>query len=955
MARYNPKEIEPKWRARWDDQRAFLTSADRSKPKYYVLEMFPYPSGRIHIGHVRNYAMGDVIARFKRARGFNVLHTLGWDAFGLPAENAAMQTGAHPRDWTYSNIDHMRHELKEIGLAIDWSREFATCDVGYYRWQQKLFLDFWKAGLVERRESYVNWDPVDMTVLANEQVIDGKGWRSGAAVERKKLSQWFLKITDKAEDLLEALDDGRLAGWPDNVRLMQRNWIGKSKGLRMQFRFAGGTSALDGSREVEIFTTRPDTLFGASFIAIAPDHPLAQGFARTDKAAAAFIAECQKTGASQEAIDKAEKKGFRLALDAEHPFVADRKLPVFIANFILMGYGAGAIFGCPAHDARDHEFATKYGLDIIPVVLPSGEDATSFSVADEPYVGPGTLYHSGFLDGLSVDDAIDAAIGKIEAMGIGRATTQFRLRDWGVSRQRYWGCPIPAIHCEKCGVVPVPEKDLPVKLPEVPASAFATPGNPMDRMPEWRNVPCPECKGPARRETDTFDTFVDSSWYFARFATDPAARDHSAVDKADCDYWLPVDQYIGGVEHAILHLLYARFFTRAMKDCGHLSVDEPFARLFTQGMVTHATYRDSKGAWIPPDDVLTTKPSANAASMEAAGFVDATRPIDRQLQGAPAEFQHDYRHQTESRGDYLYVSRLFPNGLTETLPVLVGPVEKMSKSKKNVISPAPIVAKYGADAIRWFILSDSPPERDVEWTDAGAAGAWKLVGRIWETVEPHEGVLRDAPLRGAPRDEAYTELRRATHATIHGVTDDIEHFRFNKAIARIYEFLTAIRKAAAFLPPLAGEVSAKPTMGAIAASPAHADSARPLSQASPDSSPASGGAWALVEALSALVRMIAPFCPHLAEECWEHLGGDGLVCNAAWPEADQSLLVKDTITLPVQVNGKRRGEIAVAASADASAIEPLALGHPDVKRYTDGLTVRKIVVVPGRIVNIVAN
>ncbi len=929
MARYNPKEIEPKWRQRWDDEKAFLTSADRARPKYYVLEMFPYPSGRIHLGHVRNYAMGDVIARFKRARGFNVLHPMGWDAFGLPAENAAMQTGSHPRDWTYANIEAMRRELKQIGLAIDWSREFATCDVGYYRWQQKLFLDFWQAGLVERRESYVNWDPVDRTVLANEQVIDGKGWRSGATVERKKLSQWFLKITDKAEDLLAALDDGRLKGWPDNVRLMQRNWIGKSKGAVVRFRFADGTSARanspsphpeeqkapspfetlrpqgegafcvskdapDGFRDVEIYTTRPDTLFGASFIAVAPDHPLAQGFAKTDAKAAAFIAECQKTGTSQEAIDKAEKKGFRLPLNAEHPFIDGRALPVYIANFILMGYGTGAIFGCPAHDARDLDFARKYGLAVIPVVLPPGEDAASFAIGDEPYLGPGTLYNSEFLDGLSVDDAIDAAVRKIESMGAGRAATQFRLRDWGVSRQRYWGCPIPAIHCEKCGVVPVPEKDLPIILPEVPASAFRTPGNPLDRMPEWRNVPCPECRGHAERETDTFDTFVDSSWYFARFA---AAREDRPLDRADADYWLPVDQYIGGVEHAILHLLYARFFIRGMKDTGHLSVEEPFANLFTQGMVTHATYRDDEGQWLLPEDVIVEAGKATRADTGEA--------------------------------------------------VTIGPIEKMSKSKKNVVSPDEIVSKYGADAIRWFILSDSPPERDVEWTDAGCNGAWKLVARIWETVEPAKGALMKAhDLSRAPAD-ADIELRRATHGAIAAVTEDIENFRFNKAIARIYEFLTAIRKAAG--------VSSLSLQGASPQEPRSLNRPPHPDPLPPKTGGEGEGTWALPEALSALVRLIAPFTPHLAEECWETLGGEGLVCNAPWPEADPALLQKETLILPVQVNGKRRGEISVAASAETRAIESAALSEAGVKRHIEGLTVRKIVVVPGRIVNIVAS
>ncbi|MGE0409778.1 MAG: leucine--tRNA ligase [Amphiplicatus sp.] len=857
MTRYNPKTVEPKWREAWAKADAFRTRNDPSRPKYYVLEMFPYPSGKIHLGHVRNYAMGDVIARFKRARGFNVLHPMGWDAFGLPAENAAMQTGRHPREWTYANIETMRAQLKQMGLAIDWRRELATCDPSYYAHEQRLFLDFWKAGLVERRESYVNWDPVDMTVLANEQVIDGKGWRSGAPVERKKLSQWFFKITDKADDLLAALDDGRLSGWPDNVRLMQKNWIGKSKGLKMTFRFDG--TPPDGFDGLEIYTTRPDTLFGAAFLAVAPDHPLAAYFAKADPKLSLFIHECQQTGTSEEAIEKAEKRGMALPLRARHPFTDGKTLPVYVANFILMGYGTGAIFGCPAHDQRDLDFVRKYGLEVVPVVLPPGADAASFAIGEEAYAGPGTLFNSDFLNGLPVDEAIEKAIAKIEAMGEGEGATNYRLRDWGVSRQRYWGCPIPAIHCEKCGVVPVPERDLPVRLPDVDASEFSIPGNPLTRLPAFLDVACPACGGAARRETDTFDTFVDSSWYFARFA---AAREDGPVDKKDADYWLPVDQYIGGIEHAILHLLYARWFARAMKETGWLSVEEPFANLFTQGMVTHATYKDEKGNWLFPDDVI--------------------------VEGGKA------RH-AETGG-----------------PVSIGSIEKMSKSKKNVVSPETIVEKYGADAARWFILSDSPPERDVEWTDAGAAGAWKLVGRIWDTVEARAGALRRYDLSKPPAD-ADLALRRATHAAIAGVTDDIEHFRFNKAIARIYEFLNALR----------------------------------------------GGApsedWARAEALAALAQLVAPFIPHLAEECWEALGGEGFVCDAPWPKADPALLKKATLALAVQVNGKRRAEIEVPAEADKAAVEKAALSDEAVKRHIEGLSIRKVVVVPGRIVNIVAN
>ena len=858
MPRYNPKQVEPKWQARWRDANSFRTQTDDAKPKYYVLEMFPYPSGHIHLGHVRNYSMGDVIARFKKAQGFNVLHPMGWDAFGMPAENAAMQTGSHPAKWTYGNIDVMRSQLQRMGFSFDWEREFATCDPTYYVHQQRMFLEFWKAGLAYRKESQVNWDPVDQTVLANEQVIDGKGWRSGAAVERRKLSQWFFKITEAADDLLDALNDGRLAGWPDNVRLMQKNWIGKSKGLQMRFPFAPGMKAPKGFEDgIEIFTTRPDTLYGASFIAISPDHPLAIHLAETDKGLAKFGAECASAGTSEEAIEKAEKRGYKTALETGHPF-DDRRLPVYVANFVLMGYGTGAIFGCPAHDQRDYDFATKYGLPIPPVVLPEGADAASFALDGEPYIGPGKIYNSGFLDGLPVEDAIAAAIKKIEEMGLGKGVTQYRLRDWGVSRQRYWGCPIPAIHCEKCGIVPVPVKDLPVKLPE--EADFSVPGNPLDRHPTWKHVDCPECGGKARRETDTFDTFVDSSWYFARFASQPEDK---PTNRDIVDYWLPVDQYIGGVEHAILHLLYARYFTRMMKQCGHVSLDEPFANLFTQGMVVHATYRDESGQWLQPDEVIVEKGAARRAD----------------------------------------------NGK----PVKIGPIEKMSKSKKNVVSPNAIAETYGADAARWFMLSDSPPERDVEWTDAGAEGAWRLIGRIWDAVSAAPGAMNNLDMAQPDVTDADKPLRQATHAAIAGVTDDIEHFRFNKAIARIYEFINVLKKESG------------------------------------------AGDWARAEALGALSQLVAPFIPHLAEECWETLGGKGFICDAPWPKADTSLLAKDEIVLGVQVNGKRRGEILVAADAANETVEQAALSDEGVKRHIDGKTVRKIVVVPGRIVNIVAN
>ncbi len=932
MPRYNPKESEPKWQDRWTAEKSFETRDHDGREKYYVLEMFPYPSGRIHIGHVRNYAMGDVIARYKRAAGFNVLHPMGWDAFGMPAENAAMQTNSHPAKWTYGNIDIMRGQLKQMGLAIDWSREFATCDPEYYVHQQRMFLDFWKQGFAYRKESLVNWDPVDQTVLANEQVIDGKGWRSGAPVERRKLSQWFFKITDAADDLLNALDDGRLSGWPDNVRLMQKNWIGKSKGLEMTFRFAGNAKAPAGFENgIDIFTTRPDTLFGASFIAISPDHPLAASMAKGDPALAAFIAECASAGTSEEAIEKAEKRGYKLSLEMAHPF-DDRRLPVYVANFVLMGYGTGAIFGCPSGDQRDLDFARKYDLPVPPVVLPDGEDPATFAIGDEAYVGPGTIYNSGFLDGLSTTDAIAAAIEKIEEMGEGKGVTQYRLRDWGVSRQRYWGCPIPAIHCEKCGIVPVPAKDLPVKLPE--EADFSQPGNPLDRHPTWKHVDCPTCGGKARRETDTFDTFVDSSWYFARFASQPEDK---PTDAKTVDHWLPVDQYIGGVEHAILHLLYARYFSRMMKACGYSSVDEPFANLFTQGMVVHATFKDQHEEWVFPEDIkilpididqgasrddvkslLVLALSENDAGARAKLNPTNHPDFDKLLynwdqRGGQRQFAEEltplYERQLIQKRGFLY--RSVADGSVQF--IFEYPIEKMSKSKKNVVSPEGIAETYGADAARWFMLSDSPPERDVEWTDSGVEGAWKLINRIWDAVSAAPGALKTHDLSTPGATDVDKPLRQATHAAIAGVTDDIENFRFNKAIARIYEFLNALKK--------------------------HGDS----------------DGWARTEALAALSQLIAPFTPHLAEECWESLGGKGLVCDAPWPKADAALLAKDVVLLGVQVNGKRRGEIEVAADASNDAVEQAALSDETVKRHIDGKIIRKVVVVPGRIVNIVAN
>ncbi|WP_339613891.1 leucine--tRNA ligase [uncultured Parvibaculum sp.] len=869
-SRYNPRTSEPKWQKAWTEMAAFRTEADSGdKPKYYVLEMFPYPSGRIHMGHVRNYTMGDVIARYRRARGFNVLHPMGWDAFGMPAENAAMEKGVHPKEWTYANIAAMREQLKAIGLAIDWEREFATCDPEYYGRQQALFLDLLEAGFVTRKKSTVNWDPVDNTVLANEQVIDGRGWRSGAPVERRELVQWFLTITDFAEELLAGLET--LDRWPEKVRLMQKNWIGKSEGARVFFPVQGLADEPDYA--LEIFTTRPDTLYGASFCAVSPHHPLAQKLAADNEELQAFIRKCDQLGTSEEAIETAEKMGFDTGLTAHHPFIEGHTLPVYVANFVLMEYGTGAIFACPAHDQRDLDFARKYGLDVIPVVAPkdkTGEELDAWLAefaarAEEAFTGDGVAVNSGFLNGLDVAAAKRAAIEKLESLKIGEGTVNYRLRDWGVSRQRYWGCPIPVIHCDECGTLPVPKDQLPVTLPD--DVTFDVPGNPLDRHPSWKHVDCPSCGKPARRETDTFDTFVDSSWYFARF-TSPHAE--GPVDKAAAEHWLPVDQYIGGIEHAILHLLYSRFFTRAMRKAGQLDLAEPFAGLFTQGMVNHETYRDADGKWVAPTDVVVDN-------------VDGKRSAKHAETGAP---------------------------------VSIGSVEKMSKSKKNTVDPTDIIDQYGADTARWFMLSDSPPERDVQWTDAGAEGAWRFTQRFWRLASEGADELCPAGTPMPELDDTAMALHRTAHQALASITEDIEHLRFNRAVARIYE--------------LANAISGFKTEN-------------------------EAGKWARREALEFMVLCTAPMMPHLAEECWLALGHETLIVETPWPVADPALLVDDRVTMAVQVNGKRRDELTVARDAEKEDVERAALALEKVERAIDGKTVRKVIVVPGKIVNIVAN
>ena len=846
MDRYTPAQIEAKWQAEWNTADVFKAKADTSKPKYYVLEMFPYPSGNLHMGHVRNYTMGDVIARYKMSTGHNVLHPMGWDAFGMPAENAAMASGGHPKDWTYANIAHMRDQMKPLGLSIDWSREFATCDPEYYGQQQALFLDMLASDLVYRKNAVVNWDPEDMTVLANEQVIDGKGWRSGAEVERRELTQWFFKISDMAGELRGALEN--LDNWPAKVRLMQENWIGQSRGLQFSFSLINGPDGRDG---IEVYTTRPDTLLGASFVGISPDHPLAKQLEEDNADLAAFNAECRKGSTTEEALEKADKMGFDTGLRVRHPFDTSWELPVYVANFILMDYGTGAIFGCPAHDQRDFDFATKYDLPITPVYLPDADSAPELTEAYVPAKTDVVTYVKGFAGEAQQTGAaaVDAAIAFCEGEGVGQGKTQYRLRDWGLSRQRYWGCPIPVVHCDACGVVPERKENLPIRLPD--DVSFDIPGNPLDRHPTWRDCDCPSCGKPAQRETDTMDTFVDSSWYYSRF-TSPNAT--TPIDSDEAAYWMNVDQYIGGIEHAILHLLYSRFFARAMHITGHLpaSAVEPFDALFTQGMVTHEIYqtRDAKGrpVYHLPEDVTDGK-------------------------------------------------------LADGTEVEIIPSAKMSKSKRNVVDPQIIVDTYGADTARWFVLSDSPPERDVEWTASGAEAAHKFLGRVWRLAQ-------DIAQSDAPANDQDDALLRDMHKAIHDVTGGVESFGFNAAIAKIYGFVATLSKSKA-------------------------------------------GAAAKQEAMRTLAQLIAPMTPHLAEDIWSALGQTGLVVTAPWPVADEKMLVDDTVTLPIQINGKRRSEIAVPADMSKDEIEKLVLADNAVVKALDGGQPKKLIVVPGRIVNVV--
>jgi leucyl-tRNA synthetase len=858
MSEYAPSTIENKWQSLWAENNSFVCDTNVDGEKYYVLEMFPYPSGKIHMGHLRNYSIGDVIARYKRAQNFSVLYPMGWDAFGLPAENAtiaynqnpANETKKTPAEWTHGNIAEMRKQLKAIGLSYDWSRELATCDVDYYQHEQKMFLDFLKHDIAYQKEATVNWDPVDQTVLANEQVIDGRGWRSGALVEQKTLKQWFLKITDYAQDLLDGLDT--LDGWPDRVRIMQERWIGKSLGAQVFFSIKGREDTL------EVFTTRPDTLFGASFCAIAAGHPLAKELAESSPEVVAFIEECNKIGTSTAAIETAEKKGFDTGLKIQHPFIEGKELPLYIANFVLMGYGTGAIFACPAHDQRDLDFARKYDLPVTAVVSPDGDAA--FEVENDAYTDGGKMINSGFLDGMKVKDAKNAAIGKLRELEIGAKQTTFRLRDWGISRQRFWGCPIPVIHCDSCGIVPVPEHDLPVELPSDVILDGKQGGNPLGLHPTWKHVKCPTCGKPATRETDTFDTFFESSWYYFRYI---CAGFEGGFDKDAVNKWLPVDQYIGGIEHAVLHLLYARFFTRALKTCGYHDVDEPFKRLLTQGMVCHETYQDESGNWLYPNEVIRTK---------------------------------DGNHTEDGRA------------------VNIGPSIKMSKSKYNVVDPAGIIAGYGADTARLFMLSDSPPERDLEWSDAGVDGASRYLARVWKLGQTRLGqsLVSTDLLEKAEGD--MLALRKNTHKTIAAVADNLDGFHLNKAIARIRELTNALEKC-----PCTNDVE-------IAV---------------------------FQEGFDVSMRLLSPMVPHITAEIYEILEQNQAELNQ-WPTAIDELLVDNTATVAVQVNGKLRATLELAIDCDKGEAEKIALSHHAVMPHLEGKEIKKIIVVPNRIINVVA-
>lgn len=864
---YKPSDIEAAAQQFWDEKQSFAVTEQPGKDTYYCLSMFPYPSGKLHMGHVRNYTIGDVIARYQRMLGKNVLQPMGWDAFGMPAENAAMKNNVAPAKWTYENIDYMKTQLKSLGLAIDWAREVTTCKPDYYRWEQWLFTRLFEKGIIYRKNGTVNWDPADQTVLANEQVIDGRGWRSGALIEKREIPMYYFRITDYADELLESLDE--LPGWPEQVKTMQRNWIGKSRGMEVQFPYDQASIGHQGT--LKVFTTRPDTLMGATYVAVAAEHPLATQAAQGNPALQAFIDECKSGSVAEADMATQEKKGMATSLLVEHPLTGE-KLPVWVANYVLMHYGDGAVMAVPAHDERDFEFAHKYNLPVKAVVRTSAGDDVS-SEWQAAYGEHGQLINSGEYDGLDFAGAFDAIEAALIRKDLGKSRTQFRLRDWGISRQRYWGCPIPIIHCPACGDVPVPEDQLPVTLPEnvVPDGA----GSPLARMPEFYECTCPKCGTAAKRETDTMDTFVESSWYFARYAS--PNYDKGLVDPKAANHWLPVDQYIGGIEHAILHLLYARFFHKLMRDEGLVTSNEPFKNLLTQGMVVAETYYRvaSNGGkdWFNPADV------------------EIERDAKAKIIGARLK--------------------------TDGLPVEIGGTEKMSKSKNNGVDPQSMIEQYGADTCRLFMMFASPPDASLEWSDSGVEGANRFLRRVWRLAQGHVAQGLPGKLDVASLDDAQKVIRRAIHAAIKQASTDVGQFhKFNTAIAQVMTLMNVLEKA-----------------------PQATEQDRALLQ----------------EGLEAVTLLLSPITPHISHELWQQLGHTDSVIDAAWPSVDEQALVQDTVTLVVQVNGKLRGHVEMPAAASREEIETAARNNENVLRFTDGLTIRKVIVVPGKLVNIVAN
>ena len=857
--RFNPKSVDKKWQDIWDKQNLFLSKVDHSKEKYYILEMFPYPSGKIHMGHVRNYTLGDVVARYKRAQNYNVLHPMGWDAFGLPAENAAIQNKTSPSEWTYKNIDEMKRQLKLIGLSIDWSKEIATCDKTYFKHQQKLFKDLFDSKLVYKKESQVNWDPIEQTVLANEQVIDGKGWRSGAEVQRKKLSQWFFKITDFAEDLLDGLFE--LKNWPDKVKLMQENWIGKSIGCELELEiYDSKFKSLN--QKLQIYTTRPDTIFGATFCAISPEHPFNDQHCEQNINLKNFKKKYESTNLTEETLAKTEKEGIRLDFYVKHPLIKDKFLPIYVANFILMNYGSGAIYGCPAHDQRDLDFAIKYDLEVIPVILPNNVKIDDFKIESEAYTGDGTLINSNFLNELTIKQAQEAVIKDLESKKIGNKKINYRLRDWGISRQRYWGCPIPIIYREDGEVICLSEKDLPIELPE--NIDLSKSGNPLENHPTWKYTTCPDTGMNAIRETDTLDTFVDSAWYFLRFCS--PSNNNEPFSKEEVDYWMPVDQYVGGVEHAILHLLYSRFFTRALNKNGSIEFKEPFDGLFTQGMVCHETFRLKTGEWIMPKDV----------------------------------YEKDNIYFQEKTGQ----------------EVICGPSESMSKSKKNVVDPEDIINNYGADTARLFMLSDSPPERDINWSLSGINGAYKFVQRFWRTIKNCENVF-EVNINNKPRSFSKNSetFRKSVHKNLKSITNSIDNFQMNVSVAKIHELTNELSLFDC------NEIDEK---------------------------------WSKKEALLILIRTIEPFMPHLAEECWKLIGNSKSIINESWPAYEEVLLNDEEKTIVLQINGKKKAELKMPDQSSEEEVFNSFMKLDNIKKLIqDESSINKKIFIKNKILNIV--